>query len=236
MTGSLSGSIGFLGVGGNSADVNWLCIVTSDEQTAPEIKLERQAKGKTDTKAKLTLVERGLEGEHPWVMFTIEAPEFNTDPKPESQLWYAIAGKQAVYTSCRAIKQAAIPEDLRAKWTAFYRSAKITNEPAKPPCGFRHSFGIPVSGFVISHPQPPADSLTTPVADDPTATPGLAPIKSPLFPPSHERTQNSRRTRCDVRHRAPPPLLCPRDGHGDPPHLAGCSVCLRTSGGKRLLL
>jgi tetratricopeptide (TPR) repeat protein len=82
-------------------------------------------------KAKLTFIERGLEGEHPWVMFTIEAPEFNTDPKPESQLWYAIAGKQAVYTSFRAIKQATIPDDLREKWTAFYKGAKLISAAAK---------------------------------------------------------------------------------------------------------
>ena len=62
MTGTLAGSIGFLDVGANSADVNWLCIVTSNEQAPPEIKLERQAKGKLDTKAKLTLVENGNGG------------------------------------------------------------------------------------------------------------------------------------------------------------------------------
>src|SRR3954466_11622006 len=44
------------------------------------------------------------------------------------------------------------------------------------------------------------------------------------------RTQDPRRTRPDVGHRAPAPFLCSRHGHGDFEALAGCAVCLWAAG------
>ena len=79
-------------------------------------------------KAKLTFIEKDEKAEYPWIIFTIEAPNFKNDKKPESQLWYIVQGKQALYTNFRAVKQATIPVNLKEKWTKFFKEGKITNK------------------------------------------------------------------------------------------------------------
>ena len=79
-------------------------------------------------KAKLTFIEKDESVEYPWIIFTIEAPSFKNDKTPESQLWYIVQGKQALYTNFRAVKQATIPADLKDKWTKFFKTGKIVNK------------------------------------------------------------------------------------------------------------
>ena len=78
--------------------------------------------------AKLTFIEKDENVEYPWIIFTIEAPGFKNDKRPESQLWYIIQGKQALYTNFRAIKQDRIPDDLKEKWTKFFKTGKIVSK------------------------------------------------------------------------------------------------------------
>lgn len=75
--------------------------------------------------AKLTILEKDDKAKYPWIIFTIEASGFKRDNRPESQLWYTIIGKQAIYNNFRAIKQATIPENLKVKWTAFFKTGQI---------------------------------------------------------------------------------------------------------------
>ena len=79
-------------------------------------------------KAKLTFIEKDETAEFPWIIFTIESPGFKNDKTPESQLWYIIQGKQALYTNFRAVKKATIPADLKDKWTKFFKTGKIVNK------------------------------------------------------------------------------------------------------------
>ncbi len=79
-------------------------------------------------KAKLVFIEKNETTEYPWIIFTIESPSFKNDKTPESQLWYIIQGKQALYTNFRAIKKATIPTDLKEKWIAFFKTGKIVNK------------------------------------------------------------------------------------------------------------
>ena len=79
-------------------------------------------------KAKLTFIEKDEKTEYPWIIFTIESPNFKNDKTPESQLWYIVQGKQALYTNFRAIKQATVPADLKDKWIKFFKSGKIVNK------------------------------------------------------------------------------------------------------------
>ena len=79
-------------------------------------------------KAKLTFIEKDENTEYPWIIFTIESPSFKNDKTPESQLWYIVQGKQALYTNFRAVKQATIPSDLKEKWIAFFKTGKIVNK------------------------------------------------------------------------------------------------------------
>jgi tetratricopeptide (TPR) repeat protein len=76
-------------------------------------------------KATLTFIEKDETTEYPWIIFTIEAPYFKNDKTPESQLWYIVQGKQALYTNFIAVKQATIPENLKEKWTAFFKTGQV---------------------------------------------------------------------------------------------------------------
>ncbi len=86
-----------------------------------------QAK-KNAPKAKLTFLEKDEKAEYPWILFTIEAPGFNDDKTPESQLWYIIQGKQALYTNFRAVKKASISAAQKEKWMTFFKTGKIVNK------------------------------------------------------------------------------------------------------------
>lgn len=80
---------------------------------------------KSAPKAKLTFIEKDDKAEHPWVLFTIESPSFKNDKTPESQLWYVVQGKTALYTNFIAVKKSSIPQDFRDKWVAFFKTGKI---------------------------------------------------------------------------------------------------------------
>ncbi len=79
-------------------------------------------------KAKLTFIEKDETAEYPWSIFTIECPNFKNDKTPESQLWYIVQGKSALYTNFRAVKQATVPVELKEKWIAFFKSGKIVSK------------------------------------------------------------------------------------------------------------
>jgi tetratricopeptide (TPR) repeat protein len=80
---------------------------------------------KDSPKAKLTVIEKDEKAEFPWILFTIECPNFIDDNKPESQLWYIIQGKTSLYTNFRAVKKATIPTELKEKWIPFFKSGKM---------------------------------------------------------------------------------------------------------------
>lgn len=78
--------------------------------------------------AKLTFIEKDESAEYPWIIFTIEAPGFKNDKTPESQLWYIVQGKQALYTNFVAIKQATLTQTFKDKWTKFFKTGKIVTQ------------------------------------------------------------------------------------------------------------
>ena len=79
-------------------------------------------------KATLTFIEKDEKATYPWIIFTIESPNFKNDKNPESQLWYIVQGKQALYTNFRAVKKATVPDELKEKWTKFFKTGKIVNK------------------------------------------------------------------------------------------------------------
>lgn len=80
---------------------------------------------KNSPKAKLTFIEKDESVKFPWIIFTIESPNFKDDKKPESQLWYIVQGKTSLYTNFRAIKKSTIPTDLKDKWIKFFKTGEI---------------------------------------------------------------------------------------------------------------
>lgn len=79
-------------------------------------------------KAKLQFIEKDETSEYPWIIFTIESPSFKNDKRPESQLWFIVQGKQALYTNFRAVKKAKISEEDKAKWIAFFKTGQVVTK------------------------------------------------------------------------------------------------------------
>ena len=79
-------------------------------------------------KANLTFIEKDETAAYPWIIFTIESPNFKNDKRPESQLWYITQGKQALYSNFRAIKEASIPDVLKEKWIKFFKTGQVVNK------------------------------------------------------------------------------------------------------------
>jgi len=75
--------------------------------------------------AKLAVIKKGETQDCPWIIFSIEAPEFKKDTIPESQLWFLIQGKQGLYTNFVATKQPKLPEDFKQKWTTFFEKGRL---------------------------------------------------------------------------------------------------------------
>ncbi len=71
--------------------------------------------------AKLTFIEKDDKTKYPWIIFKIECPVSS----PESQVWHIILGTNQMFVNFRAVKQKAVPEDLKNKWTAFFKTSKI---------------------------------------------------------------------------------------------------------------
>jgi tetratricopeptide (TPR) repeat protein len=92
-------------------------------ETAMNMMLD-QAK-KEAPQAKLSFIEKDEKADHPWILFTIESPSFKNDKNPESQLWYIVQGKQALYTNFWAIKKAVIPADQKEKWMRTFKSGRV---------------------------------------------------------------------------------------------------------------
>jgi hypothetical protein len=78
--------------------------------------------------AKLTFIEKDDKALYPWIIFKIEAPKFNADKHPESQVWYIVQGKEALYTNFRAIKKSKITKDYEEKCVAFFKTGKVVNK------------------------------------------------------------------------------------------------------------
>ena len=76
-------------------------------------------------KAKLTFIEKDEKAEHPWIIFTIECPSYESDNTAESQLWYVIQGETSLYTNFMAIKKKSIPKKTKEKWTTLFKTGKI---------------------------------------------------------------------------------------------------------------
>ncbi len=69
--------------------------------------------------AKKTIIEQDDKGSCPWYIYKIESPT-------ESQVWFAVQGKDEIYVSFWATKSAEISAGQQSKWVAVFKSSKIT--------------------------------------------------------------------------------------------------------------
>ena len=80
---------------------------------------------KTISKPVLTVIEKDEAAEFPWVLFTIESPNYKKNSTPESKLWYILQGRENLYTNFLAVKEPSFSAEGKAKWGKFFKSGKL---------------------------------------------------------------------------------------------------------------
>lgn len=60
---------------------------------------------KSSPEAKMKIVEYQPDDQYPWIIFTIESPQYEDTGTPESQVWYFRQGLQSFYMNFVAVKQ-----------------------------------------------------------------------------------------------------------------------------------
>ena len=75
--------------------------------------------------ARLTVLEQSETAINKWVIFKVEASSFINNPKPESQVYYVVQGKSALFVNFVAIKQARIPAEFLRKWSAIFKVSTL---------------------------------------------------------------------------------------------------------------
>jgi hypothetical protein len=98
---------------------------TRIRETEQVIEMYRQSSLKESPKAKLTVLERSDAGRNIWVLFKIETPDFPNDPRPESQLYYAIQGDETLYISSVAQKEKRLSDEFLAKWAKVFKESEL---------------------------------------------------------------------------------------------------------------
>jgi hypothetical protein len=73
---------------------------------------------KNSPQARLKMIEKGVKAGAPWILFRIESPR-------ESQLYYVIQGRQALYCNFVAIKQPALGVLFIEKWVRVFKSSAL---------------------------------------------------------------------------------------------------------------
>jgi len=76
-------------------------------------------------KTKITLIEKDEEAEFPWIIFSVECASYKSSKTAESQVWYIVQGRDALYMNFRAVKEATVPEKTKEKWLAFFKTGKV---------------------------------------------------------------------------------------------------------------
>ena len=98
---------------------------TNISKTDQVIEMYRQSSLKESPKAKLTILESNDTTKNIWVLFKIETPSFPNDPKPESQLFYAIQGEATLYVNFIALKEKTLSNDFIAKWAKVFKESEL---------------------------------------------------------------------------------------------------------------
>lgn len=77
------------------------------------------------SEANLTVLDKNITSANPWIIYSIECPKYKKSNTPESQVWYLIQGREALYSNSRALKLPALPETIKQKYVKFFLSARL---------------------------------------------------------------------------------------------------------------
>ena len=93
--------------------------------TAQIAELFKQAALQNAPESKMTIVESDDTAKNIWVLFKIESPKFNNDPKPESQLYYAIQGDESLHVNFIAIKKKKLDTKFVEKYSTVFKASQL---------------------------------------------------------------------------------------------------------------
>lgn len=83
-----------------------------------------QAKQASDH-TKLTFIEKDDKALNPWVLFKIETADYKDSPNPESQVYYIVQGRRALYINMIALKKKELPKDFVDTWSGIFKKAEV---------------------------------------------------------------------------------------------------------------
>jgi hypothetical protein len=117
--------------GGESAE-NWTMLGTMISYKNTRIAQADQliaiygevAKGQSAS-AVVTELERHAVGERLWVLFKVETPSFPNDPRPESQLYYAVQGEVTLYVNFIALREKQLSDAFTEKWSKIFKASEL---------------------------------------------------------------------------------------------------------------
>jgi len=78
--------------------------------------------------AKLKMIEKGIKSGSAWILFRIESPRFKNSAVPESQLYYIIQGKRALYSNFVAVKQPSLGVLFVDKWAKVFKNSMLVGK------------------------------------------------------------------------------------------------------------
>ncbi|TWR28908.1 hypothetical protein FPZ43_11625 [Mucilaginibacter pallidiroseus] len=76
--------------------------------------------------ATLMVIEQSQTNGYNRILFKIQASGFYDSPKPESQLYYVIQGRSALFINFVAVKQPMLSPLFLEKWAVIFKKSKIT--------------------------------------------------------------------------------------------------------------
>jgi hypothetical protein len=85
----------------------------------------KESSRKESPRTSLTVLESNDSAAHKFVMFKIETESFPEDPRPESQLYYAIQGESTLYVNFVAVREKQLSSDFVSKWTKVFKSSEF---------------------------------------------------------------------------------------------------------------
>jgi hypothetical protein len=78
--------------------------------------------------ATVAIVEKNENTKNHWIIFKIEAPRFNNDRNPESQLYYVVQGESSLYSNFVAIREKKLPGEFIEKWKGIFKRSELIYE------------------------------------------------------------------------------------------------------------
>lgn len=75
--------------------------------------------------ARLTVIDKDLSTEFPWVIFGIECKVRDNGEPGECQIWQVVQGKFALYTNARSFHATPVSEETKQKTASFFKTGRI---------------------------------------------------------------------------------------------------------------